>query len=129
MMKFLKANASAAVLGGSLLGALLASPAAHAQILPARATLGAPYHSGRYVKAYFHENLPSGSSHVELQRHRWYGWEKLSERRYTRGEHIATLAYNCGGQGTYTYRLTYIWWPPKKERSTLQLGKEARFSC
>ena len=124
MRKFPKIKASAAILlGVSLLGVPLASFASHPP------TMGVPYHSGGYAKAYFHENMTSGFSRVELQRHRWHGWQTLSSRNYQRGEHIATLAYNCGGQGTYTYRLVYTWWPPGQKRSTIQLGREARFSC
>ena len=97
--------------------------------MPARATLGAPYRSGGYAKAYFHDNLAMGLSSVQLQRHRWNGWRKLSERKYQRGEHIATLAYKCEGQGTYTYRLLYIWRSLDLKRSHMQVGRESRFSC
>ncbi len=121
MRKVPKATASAAVLGVSLLGALLASPAAHA------ATLGVPSHSGSQVEAYFHDNVAK-VSRVELVRHRWYGWQTLSLREYKGGEHIATLAYNCAGQGTYTYRLKYSWYTPDRKLRS-EMGEQARFSC
>jgi hypothetical protein len=125
MRKFPKIKASAAILlGVSLLGVPLASFASHPP------TMGVPYHSGGYAKAYFHNNEPNGHAYVELQRHRWNGWKKVSSRLYTGGEHIATLAYKCARQGTYTYRLKYVFTSLGRPKLvTTKTGREARFSC
>ncbi len=97
---------------------------------PRTQTLGAPYKSGSYVKAYVHTN--SGTSGdkvvVKLQRYRGLGdWPTKDEVSFSAGEHVTTLQWYCKGTGTYTYRLVATWgkFPDYSDR----IGPKSRFRC
>jgi hypothetical protein len=94
---------------------------------PRTQTLGAPYKSGSYVKAYVHTNSGTSRENVKVQLQRRVGlgvWVPVDKVEFSSGEHVTTLQWSCAGRGTHTYRLRAFW-----ERDKEVNGPQHRFRC
>jgi hypothetical protein len=65
---------------------------------------------------------------VQLQRERWYGWQKLSEKSlWTSGS--VGVSWNCAGTGTYTYRTLVQAYHRDGRRSGYKISNRLRVGC
>lgn len=67
--------------------------------------IGVTRKSGNTISGYGSKaNCGTGTTHLRIQRSRWWGWEDLATARVIGSGPDFYVRYNCAGTGTHTYR-------------------------
>lgn len=107
-----------------------ASPAAAEGCTPSNVQLGVTK-PGSEIKGYGGFFNCSGSPYatLEIQRHRWYGWQTVKSYSGNFGANsYGNIYYNCGNTGTYTYRTT-MWGYLYSGKAWFKESPHMRWSC
>lgn len=72
--------------------------------------IGVTTASGPVVQGYGSQaGCPAGTqSYVQIQRHRWNGWEPVATSMVVGPGHNVYVSYNCSGTGTHTFRTKHM---------------------
>jgi hypothetical protein len=71
--------------------------------------VGTTYRSGNQIRGdgWRSGNCGVGTSYVEVQRSRWYGWETMQTANVNANDVDYGVGYDCGGTGQYEYRVIH----------------------
>lgn len=112
--------------GESLDEADIAETSSAVEIAACAIHIGVTTASGNIIQGYGSQaGCPAGTqSYVQLQRHRWNGWEPLNTVMITGSGYNGYVTYNCAGTGTHTFRTKHM-----TNNLSPKFSNEIRVSC